>query len=86
MPTTDAEAQEFAANVADPVRLLRLNGVSTPGLNVPVIEKQVQYVTSTEACMFHPDLGYVGAGMPTTELEAKEFAANVADPTRHLKS
>ena len=32
-----------------------------------------------------PDLGYVGAGMPTTESEAAEFAANVADPVRHLK-
>jgi hypothetical protein len=31
------------------------------------------------------DLGYVGAGMPTTEIEAQEFAANVADPVRHLK-
>jgi hypothetical protein len=30
------------------------------------------------------DLGFVGAGMPTTEEEAKEFAANVADPVRHL--
>lgn len=33
----------------------------------------------------HADLGYVGAGMPTTDLEAQEFAANVADPVRHLK-
>jgi hypothetical protein len=32
-----------------------------------------------------PDLGYVGGGMPTTEDEAKEFAANVADPLRHLR-
>ena len=32
------------------------------------------------------DLGYVGGGMPTTDEEAIEFAANVADPTRHLKS
>ena len=30
------------------------------------------------------DLGYVGAGMPTTAEEAAEFAANVADPVRHL--
>jgi hypothetical protein len=30
------------------------------------------------------DLGYVGAGMPTTDKEAKEFAANVADPVKHL--
>ena len=30
------------------------------------------------------DLGYVGGGMPTTDEEAKEFAANVADPAKHL--
>ena len=30
------------------------------------------------------DLGYVGGGMPTTDEEAKAFAANVADPVKHL--
>ena len=30
------------------------------------------------------DLGYVGGGMPTTDEEAKTFAANVADPVKHL--
>ena len=30
------------------------------------------------------DLGYVGGGMPTTVEEAEAFAANVADPVKHL--
>ena len=32
------------------------------------------------------DLGYVGAGMPTTDSEAREFAANATDPVRHLRN
>ena len=31
------------------------------------------------------DLGYVGGGMPTTEEEARSFAENVADPSKHLR-
>jgi len=111
MPTTEAEAAEFAANVADPTRHLRkASSVEDVAERVPSgsasglpsesdgkvdseaapkdgagADSAPTYVADTSSCMFHPDLGYVGAGMPTTEAEAAEFAANVADPTRHLR-
>ena len=43
----------------------------------------------SSVCPFLPrltlaDLGYVGGGMPTTDEEAEAFAANAADPVKHL--
>jgi hypothetical protein len=36
--------------------------------------------------LYAADLGFVGGGLPTTDDEAKEFATDVAHPTRHLNS
>ena len=43
-------------------------------------------INNNSELVYLPDLGYVGGGMPTTDQEAREFAANVADPTRHLRT
>ncbi|EKX46636.1 hypothetical protein GUITHDRAFT_138024 [Guillardia theta CCMP2712] len=45
----------------------------------------IEYL-STESCAYHPDLGYVGDGPPTTDAEAAEFARKARDPAAYSEA